>query len=232
MVQRPDVILGPNGLPVWQCDPGTGNTAQAGSMLALDLVLTPEAAPVAPAPGFLKLYSPDGQSVNMITPAGTTAVVSNGPGFTPVAGAGATVTGTTGKTLLATGMTIPGGTLAANQAYRLIAFGTVTTTVDTQTVSLEVDYGGTSIVSWGAQQPNSSAPVTNAPWSIDVTIVVLSPNSVTVSGWDALNFFFASANGATTSVTPPTTKAFTVQTTNSATAVSITCSGITCNRIA
>lgn len=231
MVLQADTVLGPNQLPVWQVDPGTGNTTQSGSMLALDLVLPPEASPVPPAPGFLKLYSPDGQSVTLITPAGSTAPVSNGPGFAAVSSPGATVTGVTAKTLLATGITVPAGALAAGQAYRITAWGVLSTTVDTQTVTFELDYGATALLNFGAQNPNSSATVTNSPWRVEFEVYVISATSVSVSGWDILNFFFASGNGATVTVASSTAKAFTLQVTPSATAVSVTCSGFTCERV-
>jgi Pectate lyase superfamily protein len=78
-MQAPQVILGPNGLPVWQCDPGTGNTIQSGTMQSLDLVLDTEASPSTPGPGYVKVYSPDGSTLWSINDVGTETQISPGP---------------------------------------------------------------------------------------------------------------------------------------------------------
>lgn len=77
-MQAPQVILGPNGLPVWQCDPGTGNTIQSGTMQSQDLVLGKETSPGTPAPGFLKVYSPDGQTLWSVDDVGSETQISPG----------------------------------------------------------------------------------------------------------------------------------------------------------
>lgn len=235
MSQKPDVILGANGRPVWQCDPGTGNTSQAGTMAALDLVLPPEASPNVPAPGYLKLYSPDGQSIALLNSAGTTDTVTPGSAYATVAGAGQTVTGVTAETVLAGGITVPAGGLAAGQVYHFVATGTITTTVDTQTIDMRLRFGGlagTLVYDFGVQNPDGSGVITGASWRAEFNIIVTSATNLVISGQNALNFFYTSTANTSTAVTNAVAKQLTLTVQPSATAVSMTCAGFSCERVA
>jgi hypothetical protein len=231
----PENILSPNGTPVWTCD-GTGATVQDSTMTARDLVLGPlEAAPSPPAPGYLKLYSPDGQSIQTLNGASIGAPLAFGAAYATVAKAGQTVTGVTAETLLASGITVPAGGLAAGQVYRFVAVGTITTTVDTQTIDLRLRFGGlagTLILDFGAQTPNSGAPVTAVAWSAQFDIIATTATNLVVSAQDALNFFTSSVNGSSTAVTNTVAKQFVLTVQPSATAVDMICTGFYCQRTA
>lgn len=149
-------------------------------------------------------------------------------------GAGATVTGVTALTLLASGITVPANTLAAGQVYRFKAWGGVTTTASTQTVQIGLYWGGiagTSLLNWGLQQPNASGTTSNGAWMAEWEVVVLSTTSVTTGGWDGLNYYFSSLTEGNTTITSTANEQFVVGVTPSATAVSITCAGFYCRRI-
>lgn len=143
------------------------------------------------------------------------------------AGAGATVTGVTAATLLASGMNVPAGTLAAGVCFKVKAWGNVTTTVDSQTVTLTLYWGGvagTSLLSWGAQTPNSSAVVTGAAWMAEWTVVATSSTQLATSGWDGWNYFFSSlTDTGLVTVSNTSAEQLVIGATPSATAVSVTC---------
>lgn len=235
-MQAPQVILGPSGLPIWQCDPDTGNTIQSGNAVVTDLVLATEPAPSAPAPGFLKLYSPDGQAVSVLNAADQSALLFPGPAYAAVAGTGQTVTGVTAETVLAAGITVPAGGLAAGQAYRFTATGTITTTADTQTIDLRLRYGGltgTLLFDFGSQNPDNSAAITGASWRAQFDIILTSATTVVVSAQDALNFFPSSVgSGSPVTVSAATAKQLVITVQPSATAVDMVCTGLVCERVA
>lgn len=150
------------------------------------------------------------------------------------AGAGSTVTGVTALTTLASGITVPANTLAAGQVYRFKAWGGVTTTASAQTVAISLLWGGisgTTLLTWSAQQPNSSGTTTNGAWMAEWEVVVLSSTSVTTSGWDGLNYYFSSLTQTPTTITSTANEQFVIGVTPSATAVSITCAGFYCKRM-
>lgn len=211
-----------------------GNLTLAGSVSVGGVValLTQSAAPVQ-VPGQLQLYTTNGQSLSLIAPSGAVAPVAYGPQFAAATlAAPVTVTGTTAKTALLSGLTVPAGALTAGQVYRVQAWGSLNTTASAQTVQLEVDYGSTSLMTWSAQQPNSGGTVTNGAWLMDVEILAQSPTSMTAAGTDYLNFSFASQNQqAPTTVSATVANTFSIQLTNSATAVSVTCNGAIIRRV-
>jgi hypothetical protein len=217
---------------------GLGNTTQIGTETAQDVVLGPLLTnPTSPAPGYIKIYSPDGESINTVDASGVQNPLAFSAAFAPVVQTSAvTVTGTTSTTLLSAGITIPAGGLAAGQAYRFVSWGTVTTTVDTQTVTIILKYGGvsgTTLLSFGAQTPNSGAPVTGVAWRVEFDFTAVSATSISVSGDDALNFFTSSVSQATvTGLTNTTAEQLVITVANSATAVTIQSAGAYCVRLA
>lgn len=211
-----------------------GNLTIAGSATVSGaLALLKQAAAPVQVPGQLQLYTLDGRSLSMIDPTGAITPVSFGSQFAAATlAAPVTVTGSVAKTALLTGPTVPAGALAGGQVYRVTAWGAVTTTASTQTIQFEVDYGATSVFTWSAQQPNSGGTVTGAAWMLDITLLAQSSTSITAAGLDNLNFFPSSENqqGPTT-VSATAANTFSLQLTNSATAVSVTCNGAVIRRV-
>lgn len=232
----PETIVSPvTGLPVWSCD-GNGATVQDSTMTARDVVLGPtEPAPTAPAPGYLKIYSPDGQTLATLNGAAVGTPLGFGPAYATVAGAGDTVTGVTTEQILAAGITVPAGGLAAGQVYRFIAVGTITTTADTQTIDLRLRWGGltgTVIMDFGTQNPDSSGVVNGVIWSAAFEIIATTATRLVTSSQDALNFFTTSVNGSSTAVTNTAADQFVLTVQPSATAVDMVCTGFYCQRVA
>lgn len=155
--------------------------------------------------------------------------------FTPaVATAAVTVTGVTVATLLASGLTVPASGLAAGQLYRMVAWGTMTTGSGTQTFTFNLLWGGvggTSLLSWGASNPNSSGAVTAAPFQVTFEIAALSATSIAVSGWIGMNFFFSTLNQQVTTVSNASSEQFAVAVAPSASAASVTANGAYCQRL-
>lgn len=151
---------------------------------------------------------------------------SNVGPFAPVVSPANTVTGVTALTKLADGIVIPAGGLQPGQLYRMVAFGQITTTVDTQTVKIGLYLGGiagTDVLDFGAQEPNSAATVTNASWSVTFEMLALSSTAVACWGWDGLNFSPSTINQAqSVAVTNTAAEELVIGVTPSATAVSIT----------
>lgn len=223
-----------NGASLAAVDPAGNLTVAGSATIGTALRLAKQTRAPVQVPGLLQLYTLDGLSVSMIGGDGTAGGAILPAWSNPVVGAGpVTVTGVTAKTPLGTGITVPAGSLAASQAYHLRAWGTVTTTVDTQTVTFELDYGSTQLLSFGAQTPNSGAPVTGAAWMLEISVDALSATAVTAGGWDGLNFFFSAVNqAASVAVTSSTAKAFSLQVTPSDIAVSVTMNGFLFRRTA
>ncbi|HEY8998952.1 MAG TPA: glycosyl hydrolase family 28-related protein [Candidatus Saccharimonadales bacterium] len=146
-----------------------------------------------------------------------------------------TVSGTTSLTALASGSTVAASTLATGQVYTFKAWGLLSTAATANTVTLTLYWGGiagTQILSWGAQQPSSSNVVTNGAWTAQFEIVANSATSLSVTGWDALDFFPTSVNSALTTVSNTSSQQFVLGVTPSAAGVSITCNGFYCMRSA
>lgn len=151
------------------------------------------------------------------------------------AGAGATVTGTTAETVLATGLTVAANGLATGQVYHFVATGTMTTSVDTDTVELRLRFGGvggTLVLDFGVQNPSSGATITNAVWRAEFNIIMTSATNMVVSGQDALNFFPSGTTGQSTTVSAATAKAFALTVQPSDAALSMTCTAFYCERTA
>jgi hypothetical protein len=213
-----------------------GNLTAAGSVgIGKVLLLAVQSAAPIQIPGELQLYTTDGQTLSMINGQGLASTAA-APAWaapavliTPV-----NVTGTTAKSVLGTGITIPAGALAGGQAYNIRAWGTVTTTADTQTVTLEVDLAGQSVLTWGAQTPNASAPVTGAAWFLEAAIDVLGTSLVSAGGWNGLDFFPSSVNQVAQTILSggSIARQITLQVTPSDPAVSMTVNGFICTRAA
>jgi len=188
--------------------------------------------------GVVHLAAPGAAAYDTVmqrTAAGTVAIngMPIGAGST-VAGAGSTVTGVTAETLLASGYTVASGGLAAGQVYHMVAHGTITTTVDTQTLDLRLRYGGlagTVILDFGSQNPNASATITNGRWRFEADVMLTDATHMSVSGQDALNFFPTAVTGAETAV-PTTGGQFVLTVQPSASALSMTCTAFYCERVA
>jgi hypothetical protein len=239
-VPTPQSII-PNGAssnPVAVGD-ARGDQSFAGQLtIGTDLVLTTLLAAPIQTPYGLTLYSPDGRSLQAVGADGSSAPVgfNTGPFAAVTTQAPATVTGTTSETVLAAGITVPAGALAARQIYDFDAWGTITTTADIQTVTLNIRFGGvagTVVMTWGSQNPDSSATLTNAAWSLHVRLLVQPGLKITGWGLDGLNFFPSAQNEqAPTSVTNTGAQQFVLTVIPSATAVSMTVNGSACVRVA
>lgn len=215
-------------LVVWEVD-NTGNVRQDGG-IEFKANPSPEATPA----GHMQLYSPDGSGLRIATPDGLSAPLTPGPAYAAVTGAGATVTGVTAKTLLASGMTIPSGGFAAGQLYRFCAWGTITTTAGAQTVTLETYLGGiagTAIIQLGAATVNAGGAVTGAAWLYRTEIELLTATG-TASWCDlALNFFPTSVTQQSATITNASAQQLVLAVTPSAAGVSMTCTGSYCQRV-
>lgn len=187
--------------------------------------------------GVVRLAAPGASSYDTTmqrTGPGTVAIggVPVGTGAT-VAAAGATVTGVTTETVLASGYTVPANSLAAGQAYRFVAWGTLTTTATTQTVDVKLRYGGltgTVLLDFGAQNPSSGSTITGARWRVEVDLIATSATAISASGEEALNFFPTTENGQETSALAATAAQLVLTATPNATGLSMTCTGFRCGR--
>jgi hypothetical protein len=145
-----------------------------------------------------------------------------------------TITGVTTIQSLAAGSTVAASTLAAGQVYRFAAWGSMTTTVDTQTFTFGLYWGGTGgtlLNTWGASNPNSSAPVTGAAWYAQFDIVANSATSLAVQGVLGMNYYYGSQTQSTTTVANSSAEQLVLAVTPSASAATITCGGFYCMRI-
>jgi hypothetical protein len=232
-MSAPENILGPTGTPVWSCD-ASGSTIQTGTATARNITIGPALAnPSPPAPGYVKLYSPDGESLVTVDAVGNTATIGLGSQYATVAFGTTTVTGVTAATLLATGITVPAGGWATGQVYHVVAWGQLTTTVDTQTVTFGLNYGGVSGVSllnFGAQAPNSGTPVTNGAWYAEFTVEATGATTASSGGWDGPDFSPTTVNQNQATGLTTAAAALALIVTPSATAVSVTIQGGYCER--
>lgn len=141
----------------------------------------------------------------------------------------AAITGTTAKTLLATGLVVPQGTFAAGVIYEITAWGILSTTALADTFKLETYLGGiagTQVQTFGTQQPSTSGAVTNARWYYRIKILCLDATHVTTFAEDGLNFFPTTASGQTTvTVSDAGSPTWVLATTASAAGDSITLGG-------
>lgn len=185
------------------------------------------------APGFVRIgRGTPGLGDAVTIDATTGAIVTAGPvqsGSSLALSGAATVTGVSTLQSLVPGYTLPAGSLAAGQIFEFEAWGVVTTTLAAQTVDLALflgGIGGTNILDMGAQQPNSSAAVTNAAWGIRGTVLALDATHMTAVGWDFYNFFPSGCNQKSPVVVSNASAAqLVLGVTPSAAAVSITANG-------
>lgn len=146
----------------------------------------------------------------------------------------AVITGTTTLTTLAAGSTLAANTLQQGQVYKFKAWGVLSTTATAQTFTIALYFGGTGgtlLLSFGAQQPNSGATVTNGAWVADFDVVAVSATSLAITGWDGVDFFFNSQNDGVVTVSNTTSKQLVIGVTPSASGASITCTGYSCLRL-
>jgi hypothetical protein len=162
----------------------------------------------------------------MVTGSGTIATQSNG----------SAITGTTAKTLLASGLVVPQGTLAAGVLYEFTAWGVLTTTAGADTFKIECYLGGiagTQIQTFGTQQPSGSGAVVGVRWYYRIKILCIDATHVTTFGEDGLNFFPSTASGqASVTVSDTGSPQLVLATTASAAGDSITLNGSVCQRLA
>lgn len=140
-----------------------------------------------------------------------------------------TVTGTTTATLLMAGPTVAIGAARANMIFEFAIWGVLTTTVDTQTVTLTARWGGasgTALISVGPSEPSSSATVSGVPWRFTGSVTLTSSTSATGEGQTDINYFPTAVNqqGAT-AITNTVAEQLAVTVTNSASTVSVTANG-------
>jgi hypothetical protein len=133
-----------------------------------------------------------------------------------------TITGVTAATLALPGPVV---TPAAGQVYQFEAWGTITTTVDTQLISANLYLGGIGgTVAYNGSNnlnPNAGAPVTNASLRFTGALTFLSSTQVSASMQSDLNFTPISVNEGLVTV-PSTPGQLVLGITPSATAVSVT----------
>jgi hypothetical protein len=126
------------------------------------------------------------------------------------------------------GPTIAGGSIAAGQTWELDLWGTVTTTVDTQTLTWQVFYGGlagTSLVSSGAANPNAGAAVTGAAMRYSAIVQFLSTTEASVTASLYMNYFLTTMGQQLTTVVTTGAEQMMVGMTPSAAGVSVTING-------
>lgn len=153
--------------------------------------------PPSPA-GTLAVPNPPAGSVRVFTD-GTTLYSRDAVGNVRQAGSSAfvppaatTVTGTTSLSKLMDGLAPPVSTLTPGAAFTVEAWGVVTTTVDTQTVTITLylgGTGGTALLSFPNSNPNPSATVTGVAWGLSARFVVYAPGLASASGLLSMNFF-------------------------------------------
>lgn len=169
-------------------------------------------------------------AVTMSSTLAVTGTLTDGNAIVPTSTR--TITGTTSATLALAGPTI---TPAAGMAFQAEMWGTVTTTVDTQTAVLGVylgGVGGTLLFSFGNSNPNSSATVTGAAIRMRATLTFLSSTSATVGGQLDLNFFVNTVNQQGPTTVSASSQQLVLAITPSATAMSWTINGGYWRRIA
>jgi hypothetical protein len=113
--------------------------------------------------------------------------------------------------------------------FEFAIWGVLTTTVDTQTVTLTARWGGasgTALISVGPSEPSSSATVSGVPWRFTGSVTLTSSTSATGEGQTDINYFPTAVNqqGAT-AITNTVAEQLAITVTNSASAVSVTANG-------
>lgn len=223
-----DVQYAGSGSDVAAIDSAGNLTVSGWAQVGKYVALKAGAAPVQ-IPGELLLYTPDGSALTAVAPSGAVALVSFGSAYAPVPLAQNTVTGTVAATLLASGMTVPAGALAVGEIINFRAWGVLSTTVNTQTFTLALDWGGiagTVVVSSGAQNPNNSGAVTNQSWWIEGSIQCTAANTLTAMLYDHMSFLsFSEASASGVAVPTATANQLVLSVTPSAAAASITVTG-------
>lgn len=134
-----------------------------------------------------------------------------------------TVTGVTAKTPLLSGLSIPASTLAAGQLYKAEAWGVLTTAAITDAYTLELDYGATDVMDFGAQVVSGTLQ-TGVRWNMSLTLEMMSATLARCWGWDGLAFFFSAQNGKETTLNA-LAAIFSLQVTPNNVAASLTCNG-------
>lgn len=171
--------------------------------------------------GLLYARDPSGNVYQLTRP----AAVATGP---------TTITGANTKQLLAAGVTVPANSLGAGQVFTFRAWGTLSTNAASDTFTFALMWGGvsgTQIFTWGAQQPNGSSTVSGVSWLTQFEIVAESATSVTVCGWNGLDYYFTSETQAGTTVSNTSAEQLVLAVTPLSTSDSITCAGFYCVRV-
>lgn len=141
-------------------------------------------------------------------------------------GAPTTITGTTAMTALFNGTTVPGATIQAGSTFRFWVSGFITTTVDTQTISAALYWGGlagTQIYNFAGLNPNSGAVVTGVPFMIRGELQFTSTTSCVATLEVYMNDFLITQNAVgATAVTTTGPEQITIASQPSAAAVSLT----------
>jgi hypothetical protein len=179
------------------------------------------------SPGIITATGPTTAPVNF----NGTAEQGNGIALTGMPAAA--LTGVNTLQSLMTGMTVPANGAYAGQTYNFDIWGKITTTVNTQQVTLAIylgGTGGTQIGTTGAASPNAGGAVTNVPFRFRGKIQFQSGTSVTATWQLYMNFFLTTMGVQQTTVSTTTAKAFAIGYTPSDVAVSLTIQGGTFRR--
>lgn len=187
-MQAPQTILGPNGLPAWECNPGTGSTTQTGTMQAQDIALGKESAPVTPAPGYLKIYSPDGESLWSLDFKGAETEISAGGGqaggldWFDVKDFGATGNGSTDDTAAILAATAAANTQGGGIVYFPWGEYLVSATISVPPYVFLVGETAISLNQF-ATPGTISRIIASAGWAPTSTTGIVSILSLTPGGW-------------------------------------------------
>ena len=146
-----------------------------------------------------------------------------------------TVAGPVTKQAVLTGLTLPASgqnALGAGQIYEACAWGILSTALAADTFTLELDYGSTDLMDWGAQQPNSGGVSTNVRFLLEFTVEMMSATLARASGWNGLSFFFSSLTSRESTIAAGTAASWSLAVTPSSAADSITFEGGYIRRVA
>jgi hypothetical protein len=193
----------------------SGNMTLDGTLTVLggNVYLAQGGSAASGAPGLLNLFTGDGVNLQQSGQGG-----QNGNGFVA---APATFTGvTTAETLMS--LPLPAGELAAGQHYVISCSGVMTTTADTQTITLNVNVGATAVLTLSSLNPDSTGDLTNGPWSFDADIWITAGPKGGAAGKFYVNFFLNGANQGSPTAVSAASSSIALTVTPSANAVSIT----------